>query len=144
MAILAAIDFSSVTTAVVEALPDLMNPNETLHLIHVGEPDPDFIGFDVGERVVRQQRENQFHHEHEQLTSIAEQLNRQGLKVVASQPHGSTAKVILEQATECDARMIVLGSHGHSALYDLIAGSVAESVIRKSDRPVLLVPPIKP
>ncbi len=140
MAILAAIDFSPVTAAVVDALTGLMNPDEPLYLIHVGEPDPDFIGFDVGEEVVRQQRKDQFRHEHEQLASIAAQLTRLGLNVETSQPHGVTAEVILEHARQCDARMIVLGSHGHSALYDLIAGSVAENVIRKTDRPVLLIP----
>ena len=36
--------------------------------------------------------------------------------------------------------LIVLGSHGQSALYDLLVGSVSEGVVRASKVPVLLVP----
>jgi hypothetical protein len=36
--------------------------------------------------------------------------------------------------------MVVLGSHGHGAFYNLIVGSVAEGVIRHSKVPVLVVP----
>jgi hypothetical protein len=36
--------------------------------------------------------------------------------------------------------MLVLGSHGHGAFYNLIVGSVAAGVIRNSKVPVLVVP----
>ena len=35
--------------------------------------------------------------------------------------------------------MIVVGSHGHGALYHLLLGSVSEGIIRKTTCPVLVV-----
>jgi len=36
--------------------------------------------------------------------------------------------------------MILLGSHGHGALYHLLIGSVSEGVIRKASCPVIIIP----
>uniref|UniRef100_UPI0040495246 universal stress protein n=1 Tax=Cephaloticoccus sp. TaxID=1985742 RepID=UPI0040495246 len=48
---------------------------------------------------------------------------------------------IIEQARKSRAAYIVIGSHGHSALYDLLAGSTATGVIKRAPCPVLVVPP---
>ncbi len=53
---------------------------------------------------------------------------------------GPVAKVILEQAQQLGADLVVLGSHGHSALGEMLIGSVAHQVTIKSRTPVLLVP----
>ncbi len=50
-----------------------------------------------------------------------------------------TAKAIIELANELDVDVIALGTHGRSGLSHLLAGSVAEEVIRDSGRPVLVV-----
>jgi nucleotide-binding universal stress UspA family protein len=48
------------------------------------------------------------------------------------------AKAIVEWADELDADVIVLATHGRSGISHLLAGSVAEAVIRNSRRPVLV------
>ena len=53
---------------------------------------------------------------------------------------GSTAETIVRKATEIDADLIVVGSHGHGAMYQLLVGSVSEAVLRQSEIPVLVVP----
>jgi nucleotide-binding universal stress UspA family protein len=50
---------------------------------------------------------------------------------------GAVAEQILRMADEVDCDLIVLGTHGRTGLNRLLAGSVAETVIRKSRRPVL-------
>jgi nucleotide-binding universal stress UspA family protein len=47
---------------------------------------------------------------------------------------------LLQKSKDLRAELIVLGSHGRSAVYDLLVGSVAEGVVRRSGIPVLLVP----
>lgn len=54
---------------------------------------------------------------------------------------GDPVEVILEQATQLPADYIVIGSHGHSALYDCVIGSVASGVVKRAKCPVMLVPP---
>ena len=48
---------------------------------------------------------------------------------------------ILAQALQSKADLIVMGTHGRTGFRRLFIGSVAESVMRKSDAPVITVPP---
>jgi len=50
-----------------------------------------------------------------------------------------TAKAIIELANELDVDVIAMATHGRSGLSHLLAGSVAEEVIRDGGRPVLVV-----
>jgi len=49
------------------------------------------------------------------------------------------ALVIQRVAAEDGADLIVMGTHGRSGMKRLLVGSVAESLLRVADRPVLLV-----
>ena len=55
--------------------------------------------------------------------------------------HGDAAREITEEATQSDAGLIVLGTHGRSGFEHLVMGSVAEKVLRKARCPVMTVPP---
>jgi nucleotide-binding universal stress UspA family protein len=46
----------------------------------------------------------------------------------------------LDKVAKHEAGLVVVGSHGHGALYNLLVGSVAEGVIRHSTVPVVVVP----
>ncbi len=49
------------------------------------------------------------------------------------------AAVLMRTAAEADAELIVMGTSGRHGLRRLLLGSVAESLLRAADRPVLLV-----
>ncbi|AYZ01922.1 universal stress protein [Burkholderia multivorans] len=49
------------------------------------------------------------------------------------------AAVLMRTAAEADADLIVMGTSGRHGLRRLLLGSVAESLLRAADRPVLLV-----
>lgn len=51
-----------------------------------------------------------------------------------------TIETVMNDAGRLSASLIVLGSCGHSAVYDLLVGSVSEGIVRASRIPVLLVP----
>lgn len=55
--------------------------------------------------------------------------------------NGAPGPLILEQATKVRADYIVLGSHGHTAFYDLLVGSTTQQILKHSRCPVLVVPP---
>jgi universal stress protein A len=58
---------------------------------------------------------------------------------------GQPADAIVTKANEIDVDVIVMATHGRSGLSHLLAGSVAESVIRRSARPVLVrCPEVRP
>ena len=51
--------------------------------------------------------------------------------------YGNPSKKLLEVANEDEVDLIVVGTHGTTGLMSLLMGSVAESVVRDSDRPVI-------
>lgn len=63
-----------------------------------------------------------------------------GLPSASTTVYGMAADEIVERAKTLGAGMIVLGSHGHGALYHLFAGSVVNAVLKRSPIPVLVVP----
>jgi len=54
--------------------------------------------------------------------------------------HGNPVAQILEVSDRIGADLIVLGSHGKGRIKYAFLGSVAEKVLRKTSRPVLIVP----
>ncbi|MEW5940915.1 MAG: universal stress protein [Chloroflexota bacterium] len=67
-------------------------------------------------------------------------MRKAGLDATALVVQGATVETILNEASKLEADMIVVGSHGHGALYQLLVGSVCEGVLRKAACPVLVVP----
>lgn len=53
---------------------------------------------------------------------------------------GAAADALLDEAKAIGADMIVLGSHGHTALGEMLIGSVAHKVTMRAQVPVVLVP----
>lgn len=141
MKILAGLDLSDSTEQVVARTQALAWPlSARVWLLHVAEPDPDFAGWEAGPDSVREEVADSFHVEHQQIQAIAARLRAGGLDTTALLVQGATVKKILEEAVRLDVDMIVLGSHGRGAAYQLLVGSVSDGVLRKSKCPVLIVP----
>src|SRR5882724_1932938 len=57
------------------------------------------------------------------LASIQKRLSAGGIEAVGVQAMGAPVTHILEQARKHAVDYVVMGSHGHRALYDLLVGS---------------------
>jgi len=141
MNILAAVDFSPVTAQVLATLGRIAAafPARVL-LVHVAPPEPAFVGYQAGPDVVRDQVAAEHRARHQELQELAERLRSDGIDTTALLLQGATVTTLVAEAERSKAALIVLGSHGHGALYDLVVGSVAEGVVRAAKLPVLLVP----
>ncbi len=140
MSLLVALDFSPVAERQLETAARLARPDLPVHLLHVAEPDPSFVGFDAGPASVRDQVAERFREERERLQASADRLRGEGFTVNALTVQGPTVETILEQADKLGATLIVVGSHGRGAIFDLVVGSVSAGVIREAKVPVLVVP----
>jgi nucleotide-binding universal stress UspA family protein len=140
MSLLVSIDFSFVTEALLDIVARLAGPDREIHLLHVTEPDPSFVGLAAGPEEVQHQVAHELERRHGQLEALADGLREKGLAVDALLVPGPTVQTILEQAEKLEADIIVMGSHGRGKLFDLVVGSVSAGVIRKSPVPVLVVP----
>jgi nucleotide-binding universal stress UspA family protein len=63
-----------------------------------------------------------------------------GVAIAAVVREGNTAAEIVDQATDMNADLLVMGTHGRSGFERLLLGSVTEKVLRKARCPVLTVP----
>ena len=81
-----------------------------------------------------------------QLNVILKEETRRGDVQLSTPPqievhHGEAAPMILDVADRLDADMIILGSHTKGKLHYAFLGSVAEKILRKTHRTVVIVPP---
>jgi len=139
--ILVPVDFSDVTTRVLDAARPMARAfGAKLILLHVSEPEPDFVGFEPGPMAVRTSIARDFRKEHQRLDELRLQSAVEGQEVLAFHIQGPIVDKVLDQAAEHHADLIVMGSHGHGSLYDFLVGSVTNGVLRGAKCPVLVIP----
>lgn len=77
----------------------------------------------------------------QQLRNAMDEQDERGFEIKRAQVRSlSAAAAILDYASENDADLIVMGTHGRRGLRRLLLGSVAEEVVRLAPCPVLTVP----
>jgi nucleotide-binding universal stress UspA family protein len=141
MNILVAVDLSPASEKVVDAAGRVAKlTGAKVFILHTAEPEPDFVGYDAGPEVVRTQVANEYRREHRDVQALAEKLRNDGLDATALLIQGPTVETTLKEADNLNAELIVVGTHGHGAVYDVLIGSYSAGIIRKSKRPVLVVP----
>ena len=141
MKLLVAVDLSESTEIIVKKAEEIaIALSAKLWIIHNAEPEPDFVEFVSDPLTARENLSRRFHAEHRQIQEIANRLRKSGLDTTALLVHGPTVEYILKEASELDVDMIVVGSHGRGAMYQLLVGSVSEGILHDSQCPILVVP----
>jgi nucleotide-binding universal stress UspA family protein len=73
------------------------------------------------------------------IEPVREMLQQAGIEAETSWQVGPPGETIARVADDGQYDLIVMGSHGHGAIATLVMGSVANTVVRESKVPVLLV-----
>ena len=157
--ILVPIDFSDATLRVIDLAQQLAKALDAeIHLVHVKEltaaAAPGTLGyglagmpelapmsgvplpvFDPMPQEVPVDEDEQ-----SKLTHWQDKIAQSGVKVTLHEPTGAVVEEILNEADVVNADLIVMGTHGHGAMYNLLVGGVTKGVLKRSTRPVLLVP----
>jgi len=141
MNILVAIDFSPVTDSVIAEAEKLGKSSPSkIRLLHVVDPEPDFIGYEPGPQEERDFISEHIHEHRRKLHANAENLQAKGLEVSTQCIQGPIAESILKESQNHPTDIIIMGSHGHSAVYKLIIGGSTEEVLKNTKCPILIVP----
>lgn len=141
--VLVAVDFSAVSPKVLAMAVDLAKaikgrllirhivqfPPAAMNVYAVGQ-DPSPLLFEAQEDA------------ESRLAALGKAITT--VPVETSVPTGNAADEICREAEAHHADFIVIGSHGHGALYELLVGSTAQGVLRRSSVPVLIVPATAP
>jgi nucleotide-binding universal stress UspA family protein len=157
--ILVAIDFSDATPRVIDLARQLAKALDAeIHLVHVkelsaagaqgtlgyglaGMPElAPMSGVPVTMFDPMRQRVPEDEGEKSKLAKWQKEIAQDGIKVSLHEPTGAVAEEILNQADVLNADLIVMGRHGYGAMYNLLVGSATKGVLKRSARPVLVVP----
>ena len=123
--IICAVDFSAASDAVVRYAAAMHCTGAELMVLYVAH------GAESEEGMLRK-------HLHE-FSRYSDMLSGNNVRALFTVQHGEPAAAILNYAKEHHADMIILASHGNTAIARLLMGSTAESVMRQALCPVVIL-----
>jgi universal stress protein A len=123
--IICAVDFSAASDSVVRYAAAMHCTDAELIVLSV-------IPGENGENGMLRQHLHQF-------SRYSDILSQNNVRALFTVEHGEPASAILKYAKEHHADMIILGSHGTTAIARLLVGSTAEAVLRHAVCPVVIL-----
>ncbi|HEX6706854.1 MAG TPA: universal stress protein [Albitalea sp.] len=139
MKMLLAVDGSEYTRRMLEYIAthrDLFDLSHDYTALNVVAPVPPRVtGF------VDRQTLDSYYTEHAEqvLAPVRERAAQNGWKLKAMHAVGPVAELIARTANEGGYDMLVMGSHGHEPMAQLVLGSVTSRVLAHCTKPVLIV-----
>lgn len=127
--ILIPVDFSSYCNRLIESIKEGNIPNKEIVLITVIENSRDKK--DLKKRKYRIDKK---------LKMIKKELEKVSDTVSFTVQEGTASDRIAEVSDKEDVDLIIIPSRGRGRIKNLLIGSTAEAVVKKSNRPVLLIP----
>lgn len=141
MKLLVAIDFSEITKLILESVEQIaLKTAAKVWLIHVAQPDPDFIGYDVGPDSERKFMATKFRDQHIKIQEYSAELKNKGIDITPLLVQGPTVETIIDEAEKLKVDMIVAGSHGHGTMFHILVGSISQGLLKNSQIPLLIIP----
>ncbi|WP_373055534.1 universal stress protein [Zunongwangia sp. H14] len=139
--IMVAVDFN-------ESVGELLSYAESLAekyqakiwLIHVAEPDPDFVGYEPGPQYIRDFKAEEFKDEHRSLQALRDAFLNKEIASEALLIQGSTVESVLKEAEKLNSDLMIVGTHKHSFLHNLLSESISLKLLKNAKIPILAIP----
>ena len=139
--ILVAIDLNDTYGSLMDHAESLsLKFGSKLWVVHVAEPDPDFVGYEPGPQYIRDFKAEEFREEHRNLQTICDSFLDRDIKAEALLIQGSTVETLLDEAKKLAADLLIIGTHEHSFLQDLFSESVSLKLFKRARIPILAIP----
>jgi nucleotide-binding universal stress UspA family protein len=137
-----AVDFSPVSAEVIAAAADLTGALQgRLVLGHVVQIPSSVVNFqlageDISNLVAGAERDAE-----QRLAALSRNVADIPVETVCMT--GLPPAEVCREARERRADLIVVGSHGHGALYEFLVGTTTQGILRDAACPVLIIPAVK-
>jgi len=115
-------------------------PLVVVSVAHAAVPAVGYVGYGYA-NIVGELREAEHHRVAALLASVAEAAEAEDVHCTTVAVDGFAVEEICLKASEYDAQLIVVGSHGWGAARRLLSGSVSTGLVHSAPRPVLVVRP---
>ncbi len=112
----------------------------TLHCVYVAQDAPEAVGYSPDTLTNRDLLPHRPLVDEGAMAALRESLAAEGIEAHGEVVKGTTVREIIAEAKRLQADCIVVGSHRHSPLYELLLGSVHGGVIHHAPCPVYVVP----
>ncbi|HSP12882.1 MAG TPA: universal stress protein [Salegentibacter sp.] len=139
--ILVAVDFN-------DTIGDLMAYAESIAgkygskiwVVHVAEPSPDFTGYEMGPQYIRDLKAEEFRQEHRQIQEISKLFLDQNIESEALLIQGPTVETLIEEVRKLNADLLIVGTHKHGFLFNLLSENVSLELLKRAEIPFLAIP----
>jgi nucleotide-binding universal stress UspA family protein len=139
--ILVAVDFNDAVGEILGYAEGLAEKfGAKIWVVHVAEPSPDYVGFDVGPQYIRDTKAEDLREEHRNLQSICKTFLGNTVQKEALLIQGSTVETVLEEAEKLKCDLMIVGTHKHSFLHNLLRESVSLELLKSAKIPLLAIP----
>lgn len=139
--ILVAVDLDDSTPLLVEKAAEQAEKfGSKVWVLHIADPEPDFVGNRVGPQYIRDLRREELLNEHRQIRKYTDSLKAKGLDADGLLIAGATIQLILEEIKKLNIDLVIIGHHQHSLMYKIFSGSTDIAIVKKSKVPVMIVP----
>ena len=138
--ILVAVDFSDTSIRALQVARDIgTRLNARLHVVNFVPMRVMDMGMEGGVDFIEEMHQKELEESREKLDKFVQEHTTGEDEVEHYTKSGEPSAEINAMAEETGAELIVIGTHGRTGLKHLLLGSVAESILRVADVPVLCV-----
>lgn len=139
--IMVAVDFNdSIGELMVYADSLAQKFDSKIWVLHVADPEPDFVGYEPGPQYIRDIKAEEYREEHHNLQEICKNFLSDKVESEALLIQGSTVETVIEEAKKLKIELLIVGTHKHSFLHNLLNENVSMELVKKADIPMLTIP----
>lgn len=142
--LIVAIDFSEGTQRILAAAARMAKAlHQRVYLVHVVDDTPLYTMYGMHPEEIPAMGEYRDLARQKAAAKLAEARDLLGSDV--ADVHGEVLEglpqdAVIDFAQKVDAEMVIVGTHGHSAIGSVLMGSVASGLVRRAKVPVLVIP----
>jgi nucleotide-binding universal stress UspA family protein len=138
--IVALIDFTDITPKVIDHSIELARAcGSEVILVHVVPPLPVVMDYVPASITNGDDSEARL----ADLMALQASMKARGVVVTTRILKGPVLETLLASMAGLKPDLIIMGSHGHGTLYNLIVGTVTEGFIKHSNWPVTIIPQVR-
>lgn len=138
--LLVAVDFSDTSIKALQVARDIgTRLNSRLNIVHFVPMRITNMGMEGGVNYIEEMHQSELEEARVKLDGFVKDHTSADDEVEQHLCSGEPATEVNAKATELGADMIIIGTHGRTGLKHLLIGSVAESILKAADVPVLCV-----
>lgn len=139
--IMVAVDFNdSIGELMVYAESLAEKFNSKIWVLHVADPEPDFVGYEPGPQYIRDIKAEEYREEHRNLQEVCKNFLNEEIESEALLIQGSTVETVMDEAGKLNIDLLIVGTHKHSFLHNLLQENVPLELIKKAEIPILTIP----